>query len=96
MGEGAVVEIDLMDEEYAIPGELAAYAPQHRRIEAHPERTDRRIDALERRVRQVEYDLYGPMPLKVAHERAALLEDRVRHLETALHRLLDAGAEGAS
>lgn len=52
MGEGAIV--DLLDEEYAMPGELQAYRAEHRRIEAWPERAQRRIDALERRVRHLE------------------------------------------
>jgi len=52
MGEGAVV--DLMDGEYTVPGELQAYVPEHRRVEAWPERAQRRVDALERRVRHLE------------------------------------------
>jgi hypothetical protein len=52
MGEGAV--IDLMDDEYAIPGELQAYVPAQRRVEAWPERAQRRIDALESRIRHLE------------------------------------------
>jgi hypothetical protein len=52
MGEGAIV--DLMDGEYAIPGELQAYVAEHRRVEAWPEKAQRRIDSLERRVRHLE------------------------------------------
>jgi hypothetical protein len=52
MGEGAVV--DLMDSEYAIPGELEAYVPAQRRVEAWPDRAQRRIDALESRIRHLE------------------------------------------
>lgn len=52
MGEGAIV--DLMDDEYTVPGELQAYRSEHRRIEAWPEQAQRRIDALERRVRHLE------------------------------------------
>ncbi len=52
MGEGGVV--DLMDEEYAMPGELEGYVAEHRRVEAWPERAQRRVDALERRVRHLE------------------------------------------
>lgn len=52
MGEGAVV--DLMDGEYAVPGELQGYVPEHRRVEAWPERAQRRMEALERRVRHLE------------------------------------------
>lgn len=54
MGEGAVVEMDLMDSEYAIPGELQAYVAEHRRVEAWPEKAQRRIESLERRVRHLE------------------------------------------
>jgi len=52
MGEGAVV--DLMDGEYAIPGELQAYVAEHRRVEAWPEKAQRRLDSLEARVRHLE------------------------------------------
>lgn len=52
MGEHVIV--DLMDDEYARPGELQAYTPEHRRVEAWPERVQRRVDALERRVRHLE------------------------------------------
>lgn len=52
MGEGVVV--DLMDEEYAMPGELLAFVAEHRRVEAWPERAQRRIDGLEKRVRHLE------------------------------------------
>lgn len=52
MGEGAVV--DLMDSEYAIPGELEAYVAERRRVEAWPERAQRRIEAMESRIRHLE------------------------------------------
>lgn len=52
MGEGAVV--DLMDGEFTIPGELQAYVAEHRRVEAWPEKTARRVESLERRVRHLE------------------------------------------
>lgn len=52
MGEGAVV--DLMDGEYTIPGELLAYVAEHRRVEAWPEKAQRRVESLERRVRHLE------------------------------------------
>lgn len=52
MGEGAIV--DLMDSEYAMPGELEAYVPAQRRVEAWPERAQRRIEALEGRVLHLE------------------------------------------
>lgn len=46
--------INFDDAEYTIPGELAAYVPEHRRIEAWPERAERRLAALEGRVRRLE------------------------------------------
>lgn len=52
MAEGALV--DMMDDEYTIPGELQAYVLQANRVEAWPEKTARRIDSLERRVRYLE------------------------------------------
>lgn len=52
MGEGVIV--DLMDSEYAIPGELEAHVPAQRRVEAWPERAQRRIEALEGRIRHLE------------------------------------------
>lgn len=52
MGEGTI--IDMMDDEYAIPGELQAYVPAQRRVEAWPERAQRRVEALESRVRHLE------------------------------------------
>lgn len=42
--------VDLSDAEFARPGELDAPAP----VEAWPERTDRRVLSLERRLRNVE------------------------------------------
>lgn len=54
MGEGAVVEMDLTDDEYAIPGALNAYVAEHRRVEAWPEKAQRRIDGLEKRVQHLE------------------------------------------
>lgn len=52
MSEGAI--IDMMDEEYAIPGELGAYTSEHRRIEAWPDKAKRQIVALERRALALE------------------------------------------
>ena len=52
MGEGAVV--DMEDGEFTVPGELQAYVAEHRRIEAWPEKTARRVESLERRVRHLE------------------------------------------
>lgn len=60
-----------------------------------PERAQMQIDDLAGRVRrleaqavQVNHDLYGPMPLQKAHERAAQLEDDVRReIRTIAERL---------
>jgi len=53
MGEGAVV--DLMDAEYAMPGELdRVHYGGGLRVEAWPERAQRQIEALEGRVRHLE------------------------------------------
>lgn len=52
MGEGGI--IDMMDDEYTIPGQLHAYVPEEKRVEAWPEKAQRRIDSLERRVRHLE------------------------------------------
>jgi hypothetical protein len=46
--------IDLMDAEYAMPGELEVLTPPHRRIEAWPDKAKRQIESLERRVRHLE------------------------------------------
>lgn len=59
MGEGVVV--DLMDDEYARPGELQAYTPEHRRVEAWPERVQRRVESLESRVRHLEMAVHRLM-----------------------------------
>jgi hypothetical protein len=47
--------INFDDEEYTIPGELLTTATAARRtVEAWPERTDQRLDAIEARLRHVE------------------------------------------
>ena len=46
--------IDRLDDEYTIPGELQAYVPEHRRVEAWPDKAKRQIEALEKRVRHLE------------------------------------------
>ena len=43
-------DIDMDDAEYAIPGELQAYKPTRRLVEAWPEKAQRRIETLERQV----------------------------------------------
>jgi len=51
--------IDFNDDEYTIPGELLATAPDVRRaVEAWPERTDHRLSAIERRLRHLEVQLH--------------------------------------
>lgn len=47
-------KIDINDPEYAMPGELEAWTPAHRRIEAWPDRAKRQIERLEQRVLQLE------------------------------------------
>lgn len=47
--------IDFDDDKYTIPGELLTTATAVRRaVEAWPERTDHRLDAIEQRLRHVE------------------------------------------
>lgn len=47
-------ELNITDPEYAIPGEL-----DRRPVEAWPERTERRINQLEDRIRHLEAILHG-------------------------------------
>lgn len=47
-------QIDIGDPEYAMPGELEAWTPAHRRIEAWPDRAKRQIERLEQRVLHLE------------------------------------------
>jgi hypothetical protein len=51
-----VLDIDLLDPEYAMPGELerSAQAGRPQRVEAWPERAQRRIEALEARMAALE------------------------------------------
>lgn len=42
--------IDLSDTEYTMPGELDAYVPEAHRVEAWPDKAERRIASLERRL----------------------------------------------
>lgn len=53
-GGDAAPVIDFDDAEYTMPGELAGYVPEPRRVEAWPERTERRLAALEGRVWRLE------------------------------------------
>lgn len=46
--------IDIMDGEYAMPGELEAWTPEHRRVEAWPDKAKRQIEQLEQRVLHLE------------------------------------------
>jgi hypothetical protein len=57
MSEHAI--IDMMDEEFTIPGELQAWTPEHRRIEAWPDKAKRQITVLEQRVLQLERLVHG-------------------------------------
>lgn len=50
-------EIDLSDSEYTVPGELDNYVPECRRVEAWPEKAERRIDTLERRLFALETEV---------------------------------------
>lgn len=94
MGEKVVV--DMLDEEYTMPGELLMSAgrvrsvsEQLRAVEAWPERAQREIDDLRRRVERLEQAVMG------SEERKVVLlhwngDELVRQRATAMHIKADA------
>lgn len=50
-------DLNIGDPEYAMPGELEAYKPEHRRVEAWPDKTQRTIEALQRRLFALETEV---------------------------------------
>ena len=64
--------IDMLDAEYTMPGELLVSADQSQQakvVEAWPEKTDRRVDALERRVRHLEAVVHRLINGDAPHQR---------------------------
>lgn len=57
MGEGEL--IDILDPEYAMPGELERWPERTPRVEPWPETAKRQIAALEGRVRHLERLVHG-------------------------------------
>lgn len=51
------LRFDIGDPEYAMPGELEAYKAPARRVEAWPDKAERRIAALERRLFALETEV---------------------------------------
>lgn len=67
MPEPTTINFD--DDEYTIPGELLTTATAVRSgVEAYPERTDRRLDAIEQRLRHVETLLHQLLNAQDAHQ----------------------------
>jgi len=96
MGEGAV--IDMLDAEYTMPGELLVSAgrvrslsEQLRAVEAWPEKAQREIDDLRRRVERLEQAVMGSAERKVVllHWNG---DELVRQRATAMHIKPDAPA----